>query len=144
VVEKVLENRFKLAGRGADNTKHFRRSRLLLQRLPQLAKQPRVLNGDDGLVGEGLDQLDLLLCKRPRFLALQSEHANDGTFPDERHAKSTAYIDEPRVIMNSVTVELRVGQKIGNVYRAALEYCTPEDRTLIRLCRITRILIVLF
>ena len=27
----------------------------------QLVEQPRVLDGDDGLVGEGLDQLDLLV-----------------------------------------------------------------------------------
>ena len=44
----------------------FGRRRLLLQRLGQLARarllgleQPRVLDGDDGLVGEGLHQLDL-------------------------------------------------------------------------------------
>jgi len=31
-----------------------------LQRLAQLTKQPRVLDGDDGLLGEIADQVDLL------------------------------------------------------------------------------------
>ena len=31
----------------------------------QLAEQPDVLDGDDGLVGERLDQLDLLVRERP-------------------------------------------------------------------------------
>ena len=51
--------------------KHLGGRRLLLQRLLQLAcarllllEQPRVLDGDDGLVGEGLEQLDLLLGER--------------------------------------------------------------------------------
>ena len=42
---------------------------LVFERLLQLAlarllrlEQPRVLDGDDGLVGEGLDQLDLLVA----------------------------------------------------------------------------------
>ena len=53
-----------LAGRG-----------LLLQRLGEIAvarlqlrEQPDVLDGDDGLVGEGLQQLDLLVRERPDLL----------------------------------------------------------------------------
>ena len=32
--------------------------------LTQFVEQPRVLDGDDGLVGESLHQLDLFVCKR--------------------------------------------------------------------------------
>ena len=40
---------------------HIRRGGLLLQiDLPQFVEQPRVLNGDDGLIGKRADQLDLL------------------------------------------------------------------------------------
>ena len=49
---------------------------LLLQRLgkivgalAQLAEQPRVLDGDDGLGGEVLQQIDLLVGERPNLLA---------------------------------------------------------------------------
>ena len=56
---------------------------LLLQRLGQLAvrclqlvEQPRVLDRDDGLVGERLHQLDLLVGERPHFLAVDGDHAD--------------------------------------------------------------------
>jgi hypothetical protein len=39
-------------------------------------KQPRVLDGDDGLVGEGLDQLDLLVSKRANLRAPDGDHAD--------------------------------------------------------------------
>ena len=58
----------KITGRAADDLQHLRRCRLLLQRLRELPRalllrleQPRVLDGDHRLVGEGLDQLDLLV-----------------------------------------------------------------------------------
>ena len=34
----------------------------------QLVEQPRVLDGDDGLIGEGADQLDLLVGERADFV----------------------------------------------------------------------------
>ena len=50
------------------------RGRLLLQRLGQVAvpllellEQPDVLDGDDRLVREGLQQLDLVVGERPRL-----------------------------------------------------------------------------
>jgi hypothetical protein len=36
-------------------------SRLLLQRFAQLVEQPSILNGDHGLIGEGLGQLNLFV-----------------------------------------------------------------------------------
>jgi hypothetical protein len=60
---------------------HLRGRRLLLQRLAQLesaslhlVEQPRVLNRDHGLVGEGLDQRDLRIGER---LDLQAIGQND-------------------------------------------------------------------
>jgi len=47
-----VEYRCKVTGRAADNAQHFRRRRLLFQRLPQLVEQPGVLDGDDGLSSE--------------------------------------------------------------------------------------------
>ena len=51
---------------------HLRGRRLLLQRfaqivgaLAQLIEQPGVLDGDDGLIGEILHQLNLLVGERP-------------------------------------------------------------------------------
>ena len=45
---------------------HLGRCGLLLQRRSQLIEQPRVLNGDDGLVGEVWAEFDLLVGEGAR------------------------------------------------------------------------------
>ena len=45
--------------RAGDDTQDFARRRLLLQRFFEFLKQPRVLDGNHGLISEGLKQLDL-------------------------------------------------------------------------------------
>src|SRR5438874_5911280 len=59
------------------------RRRLLLQRLGeigviglQLAEQPRVLDGDGRLVGEGLQQADLTVVEWPNFRRSE-EHTSE-------------------------------------------------------------------
>ena len=57
--------RLQFAGRTGDDPQHFRGRGLLLQRLvrsrrAQFAKQPRVLDGDDRLISEGLDERNCL------------------------------------------------------------------------------------
>jgi hypothetical protein len=49
---------------------------LLLQRFAQLVKQPGVLDRDDGLRGEVLDQLDLLIGEQPHLLATKRDCTN--------------------------------------------------------------------
>ena len=55
----------------------------------QLVEQPRVLDGDDGLVGEILDQLDLLVGERANFLAIDD---------DSRPASSSLSIGTPTIV----------------------------------------------
>ena len=76
-----VEDRLQLAGRGADNLEHVGGGGLLLQRFAQLAEQPRVLDGDDGLSGEVLHQLDLLVGERTHLLAVNDKCANEFVFP---------------------------------------------------------------
>ena len=71
VAHDRLEHRLHVGRRGADHAKYRGSCRLLLQCLSQLARarlhlveQAHVLDRDDGLVGEGRDQLDLLLRER--------------------------------------------------------------------------------
>ena len=66
-----LEHRLQIAGRRADDLKHIGGRGLLLQRLREIARlrlhlveQPDILDGDHGLVGEGLQQVDLLVGER--------------------------------------------------------------------------------
>ena len=62
-----------------DDLQHLRGRGLLLQRLGKLARarlhlveQPHILDRDHRLVGEGRDQLDLLVGERPTFCAIAS------------------------------------------------------------------------
>ena len=52
----------------------------VIRALAQLVEQARVLDGDDGLVGEILDQLDLLFGKWPDLLPINDESADQFAF----------------------------------------------------------------
>ena len=73
VLQNGLEYRFEIARRRADDLEHIGGRGLLLQRLAQLVEQARILDGDDGLRGEILDQLDLLVRERTYFLAIDGD-----------------------------------------------------------------------
>ena len=57
--EDRVEHRREIAGRAVDDLQDLGGRGLLLQRLARLGDQPRVLDRDDRLVGEGANQLDL-------------------------------------------------------------------------------------
>src|SRR5262249_20162464 len=76
-LDQSIEYLLQVEGRPADHLEHVGGGGLLLQRFPQLVKQPRVLDGDDGLGGEVLDQLDLLVGERVHLRAV------DGQGPDQ-------------------------------------------------------------
>ena len=70
-----VEHRLHVRGRAADDAEHLGRCGLMLQRLAQFRvtlleffEQPDVLDGDDRLVGEGLEKCDLLVSERSDFV----------------------------------------------------------------------------
>src|SRR5262249_11110251 len=54
------------------------------QRFAQLVKDSRILDGDDGLAGEGLEHRKLLVRKRPRVNATDTDSADCGIAPHHR------------------------------------------------------------
>src|SRR5262249_2588947 len=62
-----IKDRLQFSGRTTDDTQHLGRRRLLLKRFAQLVEQPRVLDRDHRLVGEGLEKSDLLIGERINF-----------------------------------------------------------------------------
>src|SRR5262249_10402337 len=71
-----VEYRLYVGGRTCDHPQDLARRRLLLQRLGQvliaslqLGEQAHVLDGDDGLIGEGLEERALLRSGGTRFSA---------------------------------------------------------------------------
>ena len=92
-----VEHRLEFAGRTGDDVEHLAGRGLLLQRfgeivgaLAQLAEQPRVLDGDDGLRGEVLDQLNLLVGERADFLAIDDDRADHVVVLQHRHLHAFA------------------------------------------------------
>ena len=70
-LDDCVKNRLHVGGRAADDAEHLGSCRLMLQRLAQFRsallkffEQADVLDGDYGLVGKGLEQADLCICKR--------------------------------------------------------------------------------
>ena len=68
----VSSTGLQVEGRAADHLEHVGGGGLLLQRFAQLVEQAGVLDGDDGLVGEVLQQRNLLVGERPHFLAVDA------------------------------------------------------------------------
>jgi hypothetical protein len=54
--------------------------------LPQLVEQPRVLDGDHGLGGEILDQLDLLVGERAHLLTIDGDNTDELLLLQHRHS----------------------------------------------------------
>ena len=81
-------------GELADDLQHLRGRGLLLQRLGKIARarlhlveQPHVLDRDHRLVGEGRDQLDLLVGERPHLLRSDTNTPIGLSFAQQRHAE---------------------------------------------------------
>src|SRR6516165_9515535 len=88
-LDQRLENRLQIEGRAADDLEHVGGGRLLLQRLAQLVEQARVLDGDDGLIGEAREQSYLLVAERPHLLTVDAERANHPFLLEHRHDKKS-------------------------------------------------------
>src|SRR5262249_43098466 len=73
-----------------DDTENVSRRGLPFERFPQFAQQPRVLNGNDGLGGEVLYERDLLVSKRPNFLAVDDDRTDQLIVFEHRHAEVRA------------------------------------------------------
>ena len=75
-----VEDRLHVGRRAADDAEHLGGRRLMLQRLAQFRvalaeflEQAHVLDGDHGLVGEGLEERDLLVRRKAELRVAESE-----------------------------------------------------------------------
>ncbi len=101
VLQHGLENRLKIAGRAADDLEHVGGGGLLLQRfrkivgaLAQFVEQPRVLDGDDGLLGKVGDQLDLLVGERTDLVPEDGDGADKLAVLDHRNDEKRPDTDD--------------------------------------------------
>jgi len=87
-----VEHRGEIAGRGIDDTQHLGGRGLLLQGLAQvavesfqLAEEAHVLKGDGGLVGEGLDEIDLGGGEGLDLASATANHTDRSTVSEDRY-----------------------------------------------------------
>ena len=79
-----IEHRLKIRGRAGNDSQNLARGGLLLQRLGKIAvpflqflEQPNILDGNNGLGGEGFKKLDLFFGKRTHF-SPANDYRTDG------------------------------------------------------------------
>jgi len=88
--EDLLEHRLGVGHRTADHAQDVGSGLLLFQRLLRLVEQPRVLDCDHRLVGEGLEKRVLLVAERRRRDAHDVDGADALAFP--QHGLSLIHI----------------------------------------------------
>ncbi len=89
----------------------------------RLLEEPHILDGDHGLVGEGLQKLDLAFVERPHLLARHDEDADRHPFAQERHAEIRPIVAEALIFARGV---VRVGEHVGNLDGFAFERDAPR------------------
>src|SRR6266511_750681 len=95
-----VEDRLHVRRRAADDAEHLGRCCLILQGLAQFRvalldflEQTYVLDGDDGLVGEGFEQRDLLFGKRTNLRAADKNSSDGDALPQQWRGKRCASAD---------------------------------------------------
>ena len=84
VLDQRVEHRLELEGGAADRLQHLGGGGLLLQRFLRLVEQPRVLDRDHRLIGEGAQQAELLVVEAHVRLARDGDHAHALPLPHHR------------------------------------------------------------
>src|SRR6516164_11818638 len=133
-LDQGVEHSVKIEGRAADDLEHVGGSRLLLQRFSQLIQKARVLDGDHRLVGEGGNELDLLLCKRFHPLARHCDDANGRSLSQQRNAEYRA-----KAVHFHAPVEpiFRIRQDIGDLNGLAFHHRSSGNGPASQLNRMT-------
>jgi len=91
---QLVKRALKIKGCATYNLKHVGSGGLLVERLAQvcrslaeLGQQPRIFDGDDGLIGEVLHQLDLFVGEQLDSDSPNRDDANDRVFPHHRYGE---------------------------------------------------------
>ena len=87
--QDLVEHRLRVGDRAADDLQHLGGGGLLLERLLGLVEQAHVLDRDHRLVGEGLQQRDLLRRRSRPWLGAQTMISADGlALAHQRHEQT--------------------------------------------------------
>ena len=131
-----LEHWLQLTRRGTDDTQHLRGRGLLFQRLGEIAgaglhlvEQPHVLDRDHRLVGEGGEQLDLLISERLNVEPRRHQDADELPVAQQRHAQHSAVLFHAACLQQG---QLGIGVGVRDMDGFASKHHTADDRRPIR------------
>src|SRR6266542_1602755 len=129
-LDQRIEHRLWVKNRAADYLEHFGGRRLLLQRFAELStarlhlvEQADVLDGDDRLVGERGNKLDLLGGERLRRRSCDRKCPYRASLSQKRNRENGPVTAHLLGLTISV---FRIGQHIGDMNRSVLD-CRPPD-----------------
>ena len=88
-----IERRLHVGGRARYHAKDLRHRRLLLQGLLGLVEQTHVFDRDRRLVGESLDQCDLLVGEKASFHSPKLDGSDRAVFSHQRHGERRVMSD---------------------------------------------------
>src|SRR5262245_62786752 len=83
--DECVEHCLQIKGRAADYLEHVGGRRLLLQRFAKVVEQTHVLDGDYGLPGKIVHQLDMLVGEGANLLAVDADRADQVIVLQHRH-----------------------------------------------------------
>ena len=129
--DQSVEHSLQIERRAADDLEHVGGGGLLLQGLAQLVEQARVLDGDDGLIGEALEQLDLPVAEWADFLAVDADGSDQLVILEHWHNKEGAAARKLD-LGDEQGIALQVGWffgDIGDVHQLPCPGDTPKAST---------------
>src|SRR5215470_13486768 len=135
-----IEHRLDVGWRATEDPQNLARRRLLIKRLGhlrvclregrvlvlQLGEQPDVLDGDDGLVGEDLKELDLLVREWIYLGAPKPYRAHRHPLPQQRNGQQRAEAQLPSEGA-AFRKLLRLGLEISYMNNPPLDHGAPRD-----------------
>jgi hypothetical protein len=143
-----LKDRFQLAWRAGDHTQHLGGRGLLLQRFRELAgaclhlvEQPHVLDRDHRLVGEGSEQLDLLVGKGLHRATSQGDDADRAAFPQQR---DTEHGPQSAEFLRLAQDVFGIGRNVRHLHGSARDDRSPKHGSSARRDRVTSHVFVVF
>src|SRR5204863_7072167 len=108
-LDQGVEDGLKIEGRATDDLEHIGGGGLLLKRFAKLIEQARVLDGDDGLAGETLHQLDLLVGERPRLLTEYIDRTDQLVLLEHRYGNKYSRAAKPECRSRRAVLAIRRG-----------------------------------
>ena len=136
--EERRENRIEIESRATDDFQHVRGRSLHLQRFGQVSRarlhlleQPRVLDGDDSLIGEGLDKIDFGVGER-LFGPARDDQRPDAAFARQHrrieHRHATRLPEDRLEMFRHVGLFGEIGELDGASLRYRLARRASRER----------------